>query len=711
LSAGDVDATTAPDTSAPAPKKDWRDPYTKIHPHHLPTAEDIATFGSRSRYVGREADNGLANIGAGGLGVIATFGSRSRYVGREAVKGVANIGAGGLQTILHPIDTAVGMGKLAYHAREAATGNSLDLGQDAYQMGRQFYDQPLETAETMVGQTAVLDAAGKVIPKVIKLGPRVAGKMVRSVTHTGPDVATDLAKSTEKINTVKEGRVAKLNERRAEVDAGRAKRVEDANKATEERVKGINERRAAADRERIAKAKADNDVAIREHEKTVAEADKKLRDAHIKYQAEKTNIENTNRAAEAIPDARQGLETYIKDKTSEADVLTEKARHDALGEGNKRYSGVNEKVGGVQADPVTVRNAIASASESLLGSTMDTTLLKNMEKAYRDEVPTYSDLQADYSRLGKELVKGDLPGDVYHAYDQLHEAIGDEMQRIADASGVGEDLKAARAYWRRMKQTFGKSSDTISDRAGKSVNEANPDYAAQQADEYRARLLGFFDPRIPTLLQDVAKALERLGKMPSEEAARKMKAEVPRAPEAAEVPPPATKSVPDPRLPLQPPPPKLPPAPRPPLPFEKKTIGAEDLTQANRESLAAKEKKSRTGYSPLLTAVSVFDAMRNALTGNWKAAGMDVATRGLYEVGKQGFAAALRNPKVIEFLSKPTAAQIEQIPPDLRGPSLKPFLDAAKKQGINVDPRLYVVAAGVAASQPKKRVAAALTPQ
>jgi hypothetical protein len=68
-------------------------------------------------------------------------------------------------------------------------------------------------------------------------------------------------------------------------------------------------------------------------------------------------------------------------------------------------------------------------------------------------------------------------------------------------------------------------------------------------------------------------------------------------------------------------------------------------------------------------------------------------------VGKQGYAALLGNQKVIEFLSKPTAQQIAQVPLEMRGADLQPILDAAKKQGIKVDPRLYAIAEAAA---PKK---------
>ena len=507
-------------------------------------------------------------------------------------------------------------------------------------------------AGTAVGNLALF-AAPKVAAKIVELAPRVSGKLTHALTDTGPDVAKGLAKKTEKANTAKEGKVATLNTRRAEVDA-----------------------------ERITKANAANDAALKEHEKTVAEADKKLRDAHVKHQAEKAEVENINKAAAAIPDARAGLESHAKDLTEQADVRIEKARHDALEEGNTKYNTVNEQLNPLASNQGFLQSATLDASEKIKGSNTSVPILKDMERLIKTgDVVNYETLQGYYSELGREIVKGTLPGDVYHALDTLHESIGNEMQRIADSQGLGTELKSAREYWRRMKQTFGDTSDAISDRAGRELKDNNPDYIGEQISEYRQRLLGSFDPQIPNLLKTAAKALERLGKLPTEESARKMIAKIPRPPEATVVPPPGTKPV---------------PAPRAPLLAEKKTISAEDLTQANRESLAEREKLARTGHSPLLTSISVFDAIRNGMEGNWAGVGRDVAARGLYEVGKQGFAAVLRNPSVIEFLSKPTAEQIAKIPPDLRGPNLKALLDEAKGKGIKVDPRLYVVAAASA---------------
>lgn len=230
-------------------------------------------------------------------------------------------------------------------------------------------------------------------------------------------------------------------------------------------------------------------------------------------------------AGPAILDAREGLQSAVDDATKDVDVRIEKARHDALEEGNKKYSGVNETLNPIQADPEVIQEARLRATEAIKGTSEEPKILKDMQrKADNMEVPTYEDLQGYYSELGREISKGSLPGDLYHAYDTLHEAIGDEMQRIADQNGQGAQLKSAREYWRRMKRTFGDTSDTVSDRAGKEVKEANPDAAKGQVSEYRRRLLGSFDPKIPQLLDAVDKGTQRLKDLPTEAKGRELAA-------------------------------------------------------------------------------------------------------------------------------------------------------------------------------------------
>ena len=159
------------------------------------------------------------------------------------------------------------------------------------------------------------------------------------------------------------------------------------------------------------------------------------------------------REQEKIAPTKEKLQKSVQ----EMQAQVETARNNALKEGNKKYSAVNAALNHISADPEFMQGALADSLEAIKGTSTEPTILKDMmRKSERGEVATYEDLQGYYSELGTELSKGNVPGDLYHAYDTIHEAIGDEMQRIADANGQGPQLKAARDYWRRMKQAFGK---------------------------------------------------------------------------------------------------------------------------------------------------------------------------------------------------------------------------------------------------------------
>src|ERR1700676_662676 len=160
-------------------------------------------------------------------------------------------------------------------------------------------------------------------------------------------------------------------------------------------------------------------------------------------------------------------------------------------------------------------NAYLQASDALRGAKNPPGLLNAMGKRIEEgTLVSYADLQGDYSQLGRELSKGTLPGDVFHAYDQLHEALGNEMQRIADNNGMGKQLTDARNYWRRMKQTFGRPLSE-GDVATKTLRGAAGDVARDEQNANRIRLMGSFDPSIPNQfnnIENIQSGLEALPK-------------------------------------------------------------------------------------------------------------------------------------------------------------------------------------------------------
>lgn len=231
-----------------------------------------------------------------------------------------------------------------------------------------------------------------------------------------------------------------------------------------------------------------------------------LADEFKKGSTQQAKIEPTQ---EKLVKSRKALQANI-----------ETARERALTQGNANYSALNETLAPVQANPEMYTNAYLEASDALRGSKNPPGLLNAMGKKIEEGDPvTYADLQGDYSALGKELSKGNLPGDVYHAYDQLHESIGNEMQRIADNNGMGKQLTDARNYWRRMKQTFGKPF-SMTDAATKTISSAAPNLATDAEQANRIRLLGSFDPNIPSMFSDMENIQNGLKALPKSESER-----------------------------------------------------------------------------------------------------------------------------------------------------------------------------------------------
>lgn len=457
-----------------------------------------------------------AHIPVGSGEVASTVGN----VGSRALAGVAGM-------VVHPLDTLKGVYETG---RELVTTPVIPTKDGTNALGEpmhgpiqdrvkafqeEYARSPREAVENLSGDLLGMYLSGKLID--------AAGKPIKVIGGKGMDAIRPLRESMRNgaQSMVGAGERAVKTEvgKTAESAGTKAKATEEANRAE-----------------------------LKRHAGDVKAADQKDVNAHVQHASDIADTEQANAAARAIPDSRAGLESHIADTTKDADVRIEKARHDALEEGNRQYSGVNKALGHIEANPETVVDAIEDAAGKIRGSNTKVPILEDISKRFirgersgAAEAMTYSDLQGYYSELGREISRGTLPGDVYKALDTLHESIGDEMQRIADSEGKGDELKAAREYWRRMKQTFGDTSDAVSDRAGKELADQSPDYKKGQVSEHRQRLLGSFDPEIPKLLQDVAAKREQLSKFPTE--ATRPTATAPKYPERTEVTPPRTNPV------------------------------------------------------------------------------------------------------------------------------------------------------------------------
>ena len=580
----------------------------------------------------------------------------------ENVKNIANnVGVGMWQTIAHPIKTAESMAAsitpgltelnayrkahgLPVSAEDeqfAATPNPL---KGIYQMLTRGHAG--EQIPQAVGSAIVM---GRVVPSIegaLDLAPRAARGAADAVAGTGPRVTKALVKDTQAANVAD------------------AAKVGDAN--------SIAALKAEATR-RAELSKHNADVATHEANKA----------------ASNTKLQKDLSAQREIALTEQ----RVADAKSARLAAVETAREDALKVGNEQYTTVREALNPIEARPGFANDLDVLATQNIPGSKGAPTILKAIAKRAASQEPIrYEDLQADYSTLGNELSKGTLDGPTFHAYNEIHEAIGNEMQSIADSEGepldttkvprkivdgkptdypayrttMGKQLYDARNYWRRMKQTFGKTK-IINDAATKAIGGAK-----DEAQENQMRLLGSFDPQIPqlhSLVQTLEARAKSLPKPVPERVLMRNVAESRTAP---------------PKLKLTPPePPKLP-APR--------KIGPEDVRAAKAEAVANRADTFRNRGGGLASTFLVLDGIRNAFHGNVAAIGEDIGARAAFGVAKQSAARLLENPKVANWLSQATPRDVAQIPPDLLG-DFPNLVKAAQAKGIKVSPALLSIAA------------------
>lgn len=523
-------------------------------------------------------------------------------------------------------------------------------------------------------------------------------KVARFLANTGKGTAKDLVEKTKATRELV-GEKAKDIESKDVMEAARQRNKE----------KVAAEGHENSTQDARAKAEADHNAAQKEFFRKKAEH---------KAATEKTEAENRRLTQEHNTALEQHgkLQSSLNEGERSAKVDLNKVEERVHTDADKLYKNLKPKLASYEADPESTAEIVDRAHENMSALESKPPLFEKFDKLVKNKGGslTYDELDDARSRIGAAMRKGSLSGGTFHLYEVMLEGdpetgvpgIIDEMDRIAKDHGLTEDAGAARNAWRTWAEAFrDRQSPLRSILHDPEVHGLLGNMRGQQS--YLARLRAFGP--------DGAHLADRIEKDIS--TAHGSKAQFTKY-GTIEVPPPKPPKLGDVKPFTEREPeykqPQVGPAPNPiqrtltsGSPMERATaevgkpttVGTKELTQANREAIAAKEKKARTGYSPLLTSISVFDAIRNAMRGDWAAVGLDVGARGAYEVGKQGYAALLRNQKVIEFLSKPTAQQIAQVPLEMRGADLQPILDAAKKQGIKVDPRIYAIAGAAA---PKK---------
>ena len=557
----------------------------------------------------------------------------------EAGIALSNIGAGGLSVLEHPVETAKGVGRLL--ADPFTPGHP-----ESVKIASSLLTQPLETAESAVGQSAVMGGAGE-------LGEAGLKGVGRVLTKTGPKVAGELAKETAAAN---EAATAKAAEETAKQQQAHQKEVE--------------------------KAEGKRKVELGKHFEKTQEA-KAARGEHRGVLGEEHELTPTEKVSRKGAIER-GVERLDTEVLGDVTKLEEKVNK----EGNKKYNELkkvlkNEKADRVQAvdeqgQPVGQPKNITEhlddvAHAALRGTESETPIMKSLGKRVENgEIDlTYDDLQGYREEIGRELRKGTLPPDVYTSYKNLMGAIDDAMDKIATRKGLKPLQDAARAYWGQYADTFLDSDSPFR----KWKNAAG-------SPNYRPGMGASFIKNADTGIQAIAKydpeVAQRLNSLRGYQA------------EAKALPSKTGKLAPLPGE-IGPKPP-LPPKPPPVQPVLKK-IEPEDISGVQQASLQSKgiPRIRKVGHGMVTAAVGI-PALLRAFHGNLAGIPGELLEAGAGYTATEAFARLLENKSIQRILTNPTPADVAQIPPGLRG-NLQPILDAAKARGIKVSQALYPVGA------------------
>ncbi len=556
--------------------------------------------------------------------------------GKEALKAVGNIGAGGLGMILHPINTLEGMGGLITAPGEMIAGKPFKETIPG-QMLQSFRENPYGTIEAGIGGAAV----GKAIPL----------ESPASTRTTVPRVLRPLIEKTQEAQ-------------KAAAEAG-----DEYQNTLRSNTEDIAKKQAAASKA----AKAEQIANDRTHQQQVAET-KAANEAAVKQQSK-------------VAPTEQKLTSSVQ----EMQAQVETARNNALKEGNKKYNAVNKELNQEPADSSAINDAAHDSLSKITGTYSEPSIIKSIKSRLDNgDNLAYEDLQGYYTELGRELSKGSLPGDLYQAYDTMQEAIGDDMQRIADANGKGAQLLDARNYWRRMKQAFGKPYNPTD--AGNVVLDKTAGGVMRRAEQAnRLRLLGSFDKTIPQTAEHIDNLQKGIEALPKEQPIRNILKPLPEKP--APVSAPKFEGTPE-ELAKQ----------KTPLPKAsgKTVIDQADIEAAKRGRLQNDADLMRTKGTFGATVMSLY-ALRSLVHGQFgplASVPMDV---GVAMAATRGLANLMERPSIVNFFSKATAKDIAAIPPELRG-DLPKLVQAAQKRGIPVSAALAAIGGGTQ----QKPVAAAL---
>jgi len=602
------------------------------------------------------------------------------------------MGAGVVNIVKHPQQTLAGMAQpfLAagvapggMYPTTAATGRPADLAanrqvqleaqQGQAEQAKEIAAHPTFAAGTVVGPALATHGLTKVLPRVIGALPESARTALRNVTNTAPSDVAKAVKTASKANEIKTERVADINARRAETHETKVKAIQEQNANAAAHAEEINKSAAetATKKGQLARQVKEQSARLVERVRTVqratkAKLDKSYAEIRKAAQGQSVPAADLRSAVETAQSKIKGSSESIKQFK---DILSKAPEED----GAVEYQGAQIPKGHPLYDVLT--EGIEPAGPI-----------------------AFDDLRGYYSELGEKLAPGNLLPDVYQALKSLQESIGKMQENLATKAGVGAKFKTTQAAFHDYMQTFRESAGP--NHSGSPIAAAlqakDPAFAIKPltAEESAGRvrnMLTRFDPpvngqggagKLFDNFRDVTRQYEGIEEPKGVAKALTTPKPIPTAPKTLE--------------------PKL------------NTLTRESLESVKRENALEAARKMEKSRSTLVSSIAAFDMIRSGVLGEWAHVGLDVVARVLYSAGKQGIARALQHPEIVTRLSKlrpEDYAAIAKLPEAQRTAfveQIKPVVEAAKAQGIALDPRLLAIGgmAGAQANRPKGVAAA-----
>lgn len=564
--------------------------------------------------------------------------------------GISSFGGSALNAatapFVHPIQTAQSFAQ-AVSPDEGTAGKLEMLGGPAapfiYHTAKNLYNQ---------AQTEGIPAA---------LGSLVGGVEGGEAVGAAAGVPAAAARiGLEKLGQAvgKTARVARdtVNETQAANEAAQAK-FDEATQAHQAKT-AVIQAKNATDQAAFEKAQADHQAAVdKANEVNQAAAQDQTTRGQLARQLQQQSARLVNRVQRVAQNTKANLDQAYSDirrQTAGAAVPRENLA-DAVNSAEGKLKGSNESIkifrdilakAPEEAEPASIEYQGAQIPQ---GHPLYDVLREQNPAAEGAPPATFGDLQGYYSELGEKLAGGNLPGDVYQAMRSLQTNIGDMMQKMANQSGVGAKFRTTQNLHRDYMQTFRESAgpNHSGSPLAQSLDAADPSYAIRPltAPETAARvrnMLARFDPGTNGIggagplydnFRNLSQQYEATGQI---------------------------KPVKVPTNAPTPPTPK--PLPKAPV-SEVQKIGPEDIQAAKAARIQKQADRISDASIPghVASAMAGYALIHNLLHGNLGGIAESIAARGAFGIAQQGLARALESPRVVEWLSKPSPADLEQL--------------------------------------------------